>query len=278
MKSADPPTLDHRIHYQTCVKQTRDVAIRAMLMNMTDRVVSAGDAYRAAATAGRLHTVVSMPATTRETEPLSQVYNRRMASRNGSGRVAYDDLKASIARCPFCGDGEVYELDHFLPQTAFPDLNVLPINLVPICHPCNHIKLQRTPRGAHKTFLHPYFDRLPQDIRWLFANLKRVAAGPVLTYRVELDAAQHGNIAHKLHYHFHELQLDRRFKEASATILVELEAILGEHLGRLDAAQMAAHYNDLGLRALRLHGNRLETAAYFAAAENADYCSGNYRN
>ncbi|WP_147270283.1 MULTISPECIES: HNH endonuclease [Rhodopseudomonas] len=245
---------------------------------MTDRVVSAGETYRAAARAGRLHTVEKMPATTHEARCLSKVYDRRMAAREGSGRAVYDEIKASIARCPYCGDGEVYELDHFLPQRAFPDLNVLPINLVPICHPCNHIKLQRKPNGANRTFLHPYFDRLPQDIRWLFAELKSLGNGPVLTYRVELDESQHGAIAHRLSYHFYELQLGRRFKEASATILVELEAILDEHLGQFDAAQMAAHYNDLGLRSLRLHGNRLETAAYFAAAENADYCSGNYRN
>lgn len=126
--------------------------------------------------------------------------------------------------------------------------------------------------------MHPYFDRLPQNERWLFAELKRSGDGPVLTFRAELDKQTHGALAYRLEYHFRELELDRRFKEGSATILVELEAILDEHLNNLDAIQMAAHYDGLARRSLRLHGNRLETAALFAAAENEEYCSGGFRN
>jgi hypothetical protein len=100
----------------------------------------------------------------------------------------------------------------------------------------------------------------------------------VLTYRVELDPYEHGTVAHRLKYHFRELELDRRFKEASATVLVELEAILDELLGQFDADQMAVHFKGLARRHLRLHGNKLEMAAYFAAAGNEDYCSGCFRN
>lgn len=154
----------------------------------------------------------------------------------------------------------------------------MPINLIPICHPCNHIKLERKPEGPRKYFLHPYFDRLPPSTQWLFADIKYSGNGPVLTYRVGLDPNVHGAVAHRLKYHFRELELDRRFKEASATVLVELEAILDEHLTQFNADQMAAHFKTLGRRHLRLHGNRLEMAAYFAAAGNADYCAGSFRN
>jgi hypothetical protein len=244
---------------------------------MTDRVVAAAGTYETAAQSARLHTVSAMRATEGERSRLKTVYPKRMVDPAGSGRVVYDEIRSSLAICPFCNLGEVYELDHFLPKGAFPELNVLPINLVPICHPCNHIKLERIPEDRREYFIHPYFDELPDDERWLFADLRRSSNGPVLMYRVELDR-EHGALAHRLDYHFRELKLDRRFKEASATMLVELEAEIEEHLGNFDESEMAAHFAHLANRSLRLHGNVIETAAYFAAAENGEYCAGGFRS
>jgi len=41
---------------------------------------------------------------------------------------------------------------------------------------------------------------------------------------------------------------------------------------------MADHFTHLANRSLRWHGNVIETAAYFAAAENEEYCAGGFRN
>jgi hypothetical protein len=243
---------------------------------MTERLVAAGVAYRAAGVQHRLDTVVSMPMGANERALLSELYDRRMSHRSGSGRAAYDELKSSAPLCPYCNVGEVYELDHFLPKGRFPDLNVHPLNLIPICHPCNHIKLETVPLAEDQHFLHPYFDVLP-NVRWLFATLAVESGGPVLSYRVELDD-QYGPLARRLDYHFHELELDRRFRTLAATVLVELEAEISEHLGVLDAQDMAEHFRDLGQTSFVRHGNSLETAAYFAAAESYEYCSGGYRN
>lgn len=276
MKSLPVPALDHEALYRTCAAQTQSAANRAILLGATDRVVAAGVTYRGAAAAQRLDTIVSIPMSEEERALLSELYTRRMSHPKGSGRAAYDELKSSAARCPYCNIGEVYELDHFLPKGAFPDLNVLPTNLIPICHPCNHIKLEAVPQSADDHFLHPYFDALP-NARWLFATLTLEAGGPVLSYRVDLDP-QHGALANRLGYHFRALELDRRFKRMAASVLVELEGEITEHLGVLDAAQMAAHFRGLGCTNFLRHGNTLETAAYFAAAESDAYCSGSYRN
>src|SRR5579871_3699900 len=245
MKSVPSPAIDFRAHYRTCVRQARNAANRAMLLGMTDRVVAAADTYEAAAQSGRLHTVSAMRATKGERTRLLTIYPRRMVDPKGAGRAIYDEIRSSLDKCPFCNFGEVYELDHFLPKGSFPELNVLPINLVPICHPCNHIKLERVPESRREYFIHPYFDELPDDERWLFAELKRSSDGPVLIYRVDLDRAKYGTLARRLGYHFRELKLSQRFKIASATVLVELEAAIDERLGRFNKDQMAAHFTDL---------------------------------
>jgi hypothetical protein len=276
MKSLPAPNLDHETLFRTCAEQTQDADNRAVLLGMTARVVAAGAAYRAAAFQKRLDVVVPIAMNADERVLLSELYDRRMSHRSGSGRVAYDELRSSAPLCPYCSIGEVYELDHFLPKSAFRDLNVLPLNLVPICHPCNHIKLETAPVAEGKHFLHPYFDVLP-NVRWLFATLAVASGGPVLSFRVEL-ADQYGALARRLDYHFRELKLDRRFKTRAATVLVELEGEISDHLGILDADQMAQHFRELGLTSFNRHGNTLETAAYFAAAESDEYCSGGYRN
>ena len=51
---------------------------------------------------------------------------------------------------------------------AFVRMNVLPKNLFPICHPCNHLKDDSLPENEEESLIHPYFDRLPNE-RWLFA-------------------------------------------------------------------------------------------------------------
>jgi hypothetical protein len=276
MKSLPAPNLDHETLFRRCAGQTQDADDRAVLLGMTGRVVAAGAAYHAAAVQKRLDAVVPIPMNADERALLADLYDRRMSHRHGSGRAAYDELRSSASLCPYCSIGEVYELDHFLPKNVFRELNVLPLNLVPICHPCNHIKLETIPVAEHDHFLHPYFDVLP-NVRWLFATLSVTSGGPVLNYRVEL-AQQYGVLARRLDYHFRELELDRRFKTMAATVLVELESEISDHLGVLDADQMSRHFHELGSTNFNRHGNTLETAAYFAAAESEEYCSGGYRN
>ncbi len=55
------------------------------------------------------------------------------------------------------------ELDHWLPTSDFPILALSFNNLIPSCHSCNHIKLNKCPYGGWHDVLkiinHPYFDK-----------------------------------------------------------------------------------------------------------------------
>jgi hypothetical protein len=183
----------------------------------------------------------------------------------------------STTSCPFCLDGEIYEIDHFLPQAHHHDVVMYPGNLVPICHPCNHIKLEMLPVDARHSLLHPYFDRLPTE-PWLFAQLDRKAGGPVLNFWVHLDEAQHGNIAPRLEYHFTTLQLDRRMRVRSAKVLVELQSDIEEYLADLGMNGLKAHFASEAAKHYARHGNTLEAAAFRAASVNDAFCTGEYKN
>ena len=63
-----------------------------------------------------------------------------MVRKNGPGRATYDLLKLSAKGgfCPLCGQRNVSTLDHYLPKESYPDLSILPINLVRACSDCNY--------------------------------------------------------------------------------------------------------------------------------------------
>lgn len=278
MKSLSLPTLDHEALYKACAKQTKNAVNRKQLIDMTNRIVNAGTVYHDAAEAGVLHSVASIAMTAGERALAGKLYDRRMVPRGGAGRYAYDEIHSSADYCPYCSFGEIYEIDHFLPKETFCDLNMLPLNLLPICHACNHIKSNKRPQTAKNQFLHPYFDQLPADVRWLFAKLSIQHGGPTLTYQVTLDENEHGDLAGRLHYHFTELQLEKRFRRQAAAILTELESEVVQRTYTLSGTQIAAHLENRAEQFAGQNLNSLEAAAYFAAAESKEYCEGKFRN
>jgi hypothetical protein len=96
-----------------------------------------------------------------------------MSSPKGVARGYYDQLRnaAPNKKCPLCGVGTVAVLDHHLPKSKYPDLSVLPINLVPACHFCNDTKKARYPSDAGQQTLHPYFDQALIETQWVKATL-----------------------------------------------------------------------------------------------------------
>lgn len=277
MKGLNPPDIDYRELYKKAISQTQRNVDRAILAAMEDRMVAAATAYDTVMQTHGPHMVMQIPMTAQEDALAKRLYELRIVSTKGICRSTYDDIRVSAASCPFCLDGEVYEVDHFLPQAHHHDIVMYPGNLVPICHPCNHIKLELQPVDAQNSLLHPYFDRLP-ELPWLFAELSRKADGPVLNYWVDLDAAEHGTIAPRLAYHFTTLELDRRMRERSAKMLVELQADVESYLAGVGQEGLKAHFASEAERIYRRHGNTLEAAAYLAASNNDAFCAGEYKN
>lgn len=276
MRQLDPIDRGHEDLYLSCVGQTQNDSKRQVLLAMTNRVVQTGVDYEGALQIGRADNVTPMSMTQGEYNELSTLYDLRLVATRGIERRTYNEIRTLSGQCPYCGFGEVYEVDHYLPKNVYPEFNVFPKNLVPICHPCNHIKAQDVPQGWDSSFIHPYYDELPSE-RWLFAKMTIEDGGPVLNFSVQLDA-QHGALGARLEYHFERLELPRRIREQAARILAEMESDIEDYLDQLGADGMKQHYCDAGIRSFQRHGNSIETAAYFAAAENDDYCSGSYRN
>ncbi|HEY1744206.1 MAG TPA: HNH endonuclease [Granulicella sp.] len=89
---------------------------------------------------------------------LKKLYRYYLAG--GKQRLVYDSILASseFGICPYCGQRDTQTLDHYLPQSVFPEFAVLAENLVPCCSACNKEKGEHRPLAATQQVFHPYFD------------------------------------------------------------------------------------------------------------------------
>jgi hypothetical protein len=165
-----------------CTSNLRDPVVKTEYENISPLLVAAEDNFR---TAAQTNSLYQFPETTmvgtRTAEQMGWLYTHKLADPKAPGRAIYDEIRmaAPNGRCPLCGRGAVYTLDHHLPKANYPDLALTPINLVPACQDCNKNKTSTLPLTAADETLHPYFDNVEGDI-WLHARVIEVAPAAVV--------------------------------------------------------------------------------------------------
>lgn len=98
-------------------------------------------------------------------EKLNKMYEYDFVQNRWKGH--YDKIKISRKVCPYCGFGEISEIDHFLPKSIYPEFSVFYFNLVPSCHICNSKK------GNKKNIcIHPYLENIKDIDKMLWAEFK----------------------------------------------------------------------------------------------------------
>lgn len=183
------------------------------------------------------------------------------------GRLAHlrARLLASTQSCPYCGFGEVKDLDHYLPRSAYGELAIYPRNLVPSCSPCNNAK--RTiypgmPAAQGPGLIHAYFQPLP-DEDFLRADVAFGDDGTLeVTFCIDNPGMDPALVA-KLQFQLTRLKLNDRYRaqinkflsEQRAGMLMIHEmgpAVFGQYLERSSSGLIASfRRNDWRVALLR---------------------------
>jgi hypothetical protein len=209
-------------------------------------------------------------------DEMEKVYTQRMAKIGAPGRDIYDDIFASSpsGRCPLCMQRPVSTLDHYLPKAHFPTLAVAPLNLVPTCSDCNRNKLDIVPTTAGEVPLHPYYDKLGDEI-WLMARVveSRPAA---LSFFVMPPIGWNDILSIRVNTHFRALGLAMLFASEAAEELLNIR-----HQLRVlnDADPDGGVRNELERRATscaRARPNGWRAAAYHAWFKSDWFCNGGF--
>lgn len=174
-------------------------------------------------------------------------------------------ILASTQACPYCGFGEVKDLDHYLPRNTYGELAIYPRNLVPSCGPCNNAKRAIYPDmpAAHGPgLIHAYFQLLP-DEDFLHADVDFDVDGTLaVTFRVD-NPAMDPLLAAKLQFQLDRLKLNARYRaqvnkylseQRTAMLMLHTagDAVFSEFLQRSSSALVASYgRNDWRVALLR---------------------------
>lgn len=161
-----------------CLDATTDAGLRSRLTSIASELAAVGATYEANAAAASLDLIPRVASVGEVTKAeLTGLYETHLSKTKGAARAVYDRIRnaAPNNRCPLCGVGTVAHCDHHLAKSRYPDLSILPANLVPACHFCNDKKRAKYPQVAGEQTFHPYFDHHLLADAWVQAT---ISAGP----------------------------------------------------------------------------------------------------
>jgi 5-methylcytosine-specific restriction endonuclease McrA len=285
MRAIAVPDFEHQVVYQTCINSIADESLRSRLNHVSANIADAANEYKQKAQAEQLYTIppnnsrnddIVLGAVTKK--ELKDVYNLQMVRRSKPARKIYDLLlsQAPFGLCPFCGFGHATTLDHYLPKTKYPQLSVLPLNLVPCCKDCNTGKRTTIAVTAQEQSLHPYFDHQKFiNEQWLFAEVKQTAPATVYFFVEAPDSWDEISRA-RVHSHFNDFNLASRYSIEASNQLACLRHSLADYLDVGDLERVRQHLMAEARAYARQHKNSWDTAMFQALAASDWYCNGGF--
>ena len=271
------PTRTAAWTYEQCIRGVQNEDLRDRLDASSPDIVTASDAFQAAAQSGTLATYPRAANVGQVTGgELSWVYTNRFARAKSPGRVVYDEIKSAAVngRCPMCGHRQVATLDHYLPKASFPALCVTPENLIPACSDCNKQKLDAIPVNADEVMLHPYFDDVESQ-PWLVAEVMQTTP-PSIQFSVAAPPAWSNVLAARVTHHFESLHLSTLYASQAADELANIRQSLADVLAAGGPAEVAAHLAQAAHSRRAARVNSWQTAMYTAIADSQWFCSGGF--
>lgn len=130
-------------------------------------------------------------------------------------------------RCPYCDLSMPKTLDHYFPESTYPEYILYVPNLIPCCSHCNSVKNKGLFKNSERMFLHFYYDQIP-SYQFLKAKLILEDNLPKISFYLEFD--EESEINNVIQNHFEELSLFEYYEESYNEILDEIYYLAIEHL------------------------------------------------
>jgi 5-methylcytosine-specific restriction endonuclease McrA len=260
-----------------CISNIADESKRNNFANTAQLLAESANNFVLAAQTNTLH---QFPVTDR-VGPVSRndmvwLYDKKLAASRSPGRAVYDEIKmaAPFGRCPLCGRGTVYTLDHHLPKTTYPDLSITPLNLVPSCQDCNKNKTQTAPTTAAEETLHPYFDNIDDEV-WLQARMIEDAPASIFFF-VAPPLSWSATMVSRVRNHFKIYRLGELYASVAAEELSNIRGSLITLRTRSGDQSVRGYLSSIVSSYRLRRRNTWQAAAYSAMAESDWFCGGGF--
>lgn len=205
------------------------------------------------------------------TDAMVDLYDKQFSQNKGTEEIRSRIKNSAVnSVCPYCGEGQALDLDHYLPKRRFAALTVHPSNLVPSCSDCNRAKRAYVPGPARPSVLHPYFDR-GFAIPWLAATVTPdETLKPSVRFSVALDSDD-SVLEARLVGHMEVFDLSDRFRVWAGQSLDDFSRLVASPIGEPMTLQTARlHLSRCALQQSGGYVNSWE-AATFAAMGRSDW-------
>ena len=197
-----------------CIKHIRKKEHREKIHNIKETLLTAIEDYRRNASTGDLSAITPITLADEIKEILKNLYINQMgrSSNKNLPRQVYKKILEGLGfLCPYCEDGHVYTIDHFLPKSIFAEFSVTIENLVPACRDCNSAKKEYISKTKDSQLLHPYFDEEIHE-RWLKAELlynDSISFNYIVIDTDRIDPI----LLQRINFQFDLLDLNRKYSE-----------------------------------------------------------------
>ncbi|PLX69006.1 MAG: hypothetical protein C0603_04790 [Denitrovibrio sp.] len=286
MRAMIAPNEEPQVVYQTCINSITNEDLRNRLNALTNTIEASASEYHQKAKVNQLYTLppndcgnddIALGSVTKN--ELKNVYSAHMVGGSKPARAIYDSLlsRAPLGRCPFCGMGHASTLDHYLPKTKYPQLSVVPLNLVPSCKDCNTGKSTAVATTAESQSLHPYYDHeYFIDEQWLYAEV--IQTKPATIRFFVLVPANWGPISKKrVQSHFSDFKLASRYSIEASNQIACLKDILSRYRESCGLEGVRQYLMIEAEGNYQLHVNSWQTAMFQALANSDWYCGSGFQ-
>ncbi|MBR0960842.1 hypothetical protein [Bradyrhizobium japonicum] len=275
MRRLVPAARDPRAVFDACAERTQNAALRTQLLACGPTIALLANEYEELAKNSALNTfsdteLYPLPAPRKE---LGELYARVL--RDGGERPTYDSIMqlAHQSICPQCGIGRVRTLDHYLPKGRFPELAVVPLNLVPTCRDCNFDKNEHHSSDEGDYVFHPYFDDWDQ-YRLVSAT---IAYQPYVSIKYSIGSPHNAPpiVITRATTHFRVLNLAALYSMNAGASLAEIK-VNCLRASTQGAALVRDYLRDQEDAAVRSAPNGWRAAMYSAMAKDDAFWNGAY--
>lgn len=154
-----------------------------------------------------------------QTDVLKKSYKKSKVFQKSRQIILHNLPDKSMIRCPYCGLSMSYTLDHYFPESTYPEYILYVPNLIPCCSHCNTVKNKKLFKNNERLFIHFYYDPIP-SYQFLKAKFRVDNNIPTMSFYLEFD--EENEINNVIQHHFDELSLIEQYKESYNEILTEI--------------------------------------------------------
>ena len=257
-------------HLENCIDKLRKTKIKTK--NMIPEIVSKCNLYEQNASNNTLYllnkTIFDDEIVQNKT--FKKLYDNHMSRQSSCAYDLYNKLLSSAPfdKCPYCSQGDVEELDHFLPKTdnGYPEFSIVPINLVPSCHRCNHKKHEYIPTTKDSQFIHPYFINNINKYRWLYCRIDyNIDNKPTFIFYVDCPNEIEASIKKCIKFQFNKLELAILYSKNAANEYAGIRSIIDKYQD--DKETLIQLFSDKAKSYENHIRNSWQTAMYYALLE-----------